>query len=682
MQFSFIIVVLDQLERVQAGLASLKSSLPPGLLHEIIVVDDGSGEATREYLRGLPPPHLVLHNDRTAGFEASANRAARVARGSHLLLLRPDLAFEPGWLAPLLRAFALHPRAGLVSSVLLESNSADMAEIGSIPGEGGLPMPLRENLPAVQARGELAELPLVGTGCCAVRREWFLHAGGFDEGYRDGGAPDLCLRAREDGFVNLVATASVVRCQSTAVASSTAAATHEYRNAQRFLDRWAPRAAAIGREFLSADAARIDAMDARRYFEPWWRRLGLGPGAVRRRYRAALVREQRARHAATRPVRIGVDLLRMGPGGANGGVKPFVYALLSEIGRARNSRFNFAVFAQRGMRDELKAVLRPGDFVIEPTADHFTAFRCEGSKGWRNVRRFGSADDVPKRAGLDALYAVFGVSQFMRPDLPCISLVVDLLHRDVPEALPIEEINYRHTCFERIAGEATFIQCNSHHVIARLGAHYGVHPAKCFHVYNVIQNRLPAPTRAITDPYFFYPANFWPHKNHETLLVAYRLYAQSAGSRAWPLILSGHPDERMKLLEEMRDGLGLAGRVQFVGHLDDTAFAALWAAATALVHPSLHEGFGIPLLEAMRFGVPIIAASAGSLPEVVGDAALLVDPRDPRALAEAMRRIAIREGLREDLIARGRARLGAFSLELEAGRLAHFLEAVARRQTP
>jgi glycosyltransferase involved in cell wall biosynthesis len=183
-------------------------------------------------------------------------------------------------------------------------------------------------------------------------------------------------------------------------------------------------------------------------------------------------------------------------------------------------------------------------------------------------------------------------------------------------------------------------------------------------------------------PFFFYPANFWPHKNHETLLVAYRQYAHAAGSRAWPLIFTGQPDARMKLLEEMRDGLGLRSSVTFLGHLDDAAFAALWSRAGALVFLSLHEGFGIPLLEAMRFGVPILAANTTALPEVAGDAGLLVDPTDPRLIADALRRLAIREGLRDDLVTRGRVRLGAFSLELEAGRLAHFLDCAARKLTP
>ncbi len=679
MQVSFIIVVQDRLELTRACLASLKASLPATLAHEIVLVDDGSGEETRQYLRELPPPHLVLHNDRTIGYETSVNRGARIAHGEFIALIQPDLMFAPGWVEPLLRAFATHPRAGLVAAVRADS---DLAEVGVILDDGGLPQLYRESLAACRARGEFAEFPAVGRDCSLTRREWFVRAGGFDEGYHDGAEYDLCLRAREDGLINLVATGSIVRRQIASGATVPSPAPYEYRNAERFLLRWGPRTKSIAREFAFSEARRLATAAAQQYFKPWLRRLGTGTAAVRKRHRAALVAAHRARQAAVRPIRIGIDLLRMVPGGANGGVKPLVYTFLAEMVRTQGARFNYAVFAPRSLREELAAVLRPGDFVIEPTADHFAVLRRDAGKGWRDVSRFEATDDIPARASLDVLYAVFGVSQFMRPSLPCVSLVVDLLHRDLPEALPVEEVNFRHTCFERIAAEATWIQCISRHVIGQFGHHYGVHPARCFHTYIPVQNRLPVPDRAVADPYFFYPANFWPHKNHETLLVAYRLYAQSAGSRAWPLILSGHPDARMKLLEELRDGLGLAGQVQFAGHLDDAAFGRLWAAAAALVFPSLHEGFGIPLLEAMRFGVPIVAASAGSLPEVAGDAALLVDPRDTRAIAEALRRIAIREGLREDLIARGRARLGAFSLELEAGRLAHFLEAAARRQTP
>lgn len=679
-QVSFVIPVFNALEFTQACLASLQATLPAGLKHEIVVIDDGSGEETRTFVRGLPPPHIVLVNDRNLGYAASNNRAARVAQGEFLALLNNDLVLSPGWLEPMLTAFARHPRVGVVGNVQLDAATGEVDHAGTIFRDGGYPVHHREPLAELQARGEFVEFPGVTAACCLVRREWFLQSGGFDEGYRNGFEDnDLCMRAREDGLVNLVATRSVVRHH---ISRSAGRSAHEYRNALRFLTRWGRRTREIETEFALADARGRSVVAARAFFALPLRRLGFGPRALRRHHRTVLAADARARAAATRPLRIGVDLQRLSPGGANGGIKPHLYSFLAEIGRARGAAFNFALIAPPTLREELAAVLRPGDFVLEPAADHYAVSR-RVADGWQSGRRIASTDDLPGSAKLDVLYAPFGVSPFMRAGLPCVSLVVDLLHRVVPEALPIEEVNFRHECFRRLATDATWIQCNSHYVIAELEQRYGVLPSRCFHAYVPVHHRLPTPTAvAPADPYFFYPANFWPHKNHETLLLAYRLYAQGAGLRAWPLVLTGQPGPRMKLLEEMRDGLGLGERVRFAGHLDDNAFAVLWAGAGALVFPSLHEGFGIPLLEAMRFGVPIVAAEGGSVPEVTGDAALLVDPRDPRAIADGLRRLTIREGLRQELVARGRTRLGAFSLELEAGRVAHFLEAAARRQTP
>lgn len=687
MQVSFIIPVLDQLALTQACLNSLRATLPAGLVHEIIVVDDGSGAETRAFLRALPPPHTVLFNDRNLGYAAANNRAARVATGEFLALLNNDLVLTPGWLEPLLAAFAAHPRAGVVGNLQLAADSGAVDHTGLTFRDGGYPIHRRDPVAAVQARGPLLEVPGVTAACCLVRREWFLRTGGFDESYKNGFEDnDLCFRAREDGFVNLLATTSVIRHH---ISRSAGRPAHEYRNAQKFLARWGERAAALEKENALDDARTHAATAARAFFAPLSRRLGFGPAALRRQHRAALLAEQRHRHALTRPIRIGVDLLRLAPGGANGGVKPLLYSFLTEMARQRGAAFNFAVFAQPALRAELAAVLRPGDYVLELTGDHLDVLRRDAKSTWRPAGRFALSDDVPRRAQLDVLYAAFGVTQFARPGLPLVSLLIDTLHRDVPAALPIEEVNYREHCFTRATREATFIQSISRHVVSRLGELYAVPPARCFHTYIPAQNRLPAPAADAlpppctpASPFFFYPANFWPHKNHETLLVAYRLYAVAAGARAWPLVLTGASDDRQKLLEELRDGLGLRERVSFLGHLDDAAFAALWTRAGALVFPSLNEGFGIPLLEAMRFGIPILAANTGSIPEVVGDAALLVDPADPRALADALRRLAIREGVREDLIARGRARLNAFSLPLEAGRLAHFLESAARRRVP
>ena len=681
-QVSFILPLYNQLAHTRACLDSLRATVPAELAHEIILVDDGSTDDTRDFLRELAPPHVVLLNDRNRGYAAANNRGARVAQGEFLALLNNDLVLTPGWLQPMLAAFARVPRAGVVGNLQLNATTGALDHAGVVFRDGGYPVHVRTD-PDDFAVAGLAEFPAVTAACCLVRRDWFLRAGGFDEGYLNGFEDtDLCLRAREDGLINLVALDSVVRHH---ISASPGRGAHEFRNARRFLARWAPRTAALEREWNLTAARLHAAAAARAYFAPLHRRLGLGAPALRRAHRRALDAVRQARLARTGRIRVGVDLLRLQAGGANGGVKPFVLAFLAEIGRQRGAEFNFAVLAPADVRDELAAVLRPGDYLLEP-GDNIFAVRRRTREGWRDDGTLPATDEVTARAGLDVLYAPFGQSQFLRPGLPSVSLIVDLLHRDLPAALPAEEVNHRHAWFTQVARDATYFQCNSRHVVGRLVENYGVHPAQCLVTANAVQGRLPAPgalpAGAPEEPFFFYPANFWPHKNHEALFVAYRLYALGASSRAWPLVCTGHPDERMELLRELRDGLGLQDRVVFLGHGPAAAFAALGARAGALVFPSLCEGFGIPLLEAMRFGVPIIAANSSALPEVAGDACLAVDARDPQALAETMRRVAIRTDLKEALVARGHARLAAFSLAHEAGRLAHFLAAAARRIAP
>ena len=93
--------------------------------------------------------------------------------------------------------------------------------------------------------------------------------------------------------------------------------------------------------------------------------------------------------------------------------------------------------------------------------------------------------------------------------------------------------------------------------------------------------------------------------------------------------------------------------VRFLGFMPDETLAVLYRLAAVFVFPSLYEGFGLPPLEAMASGAPVVTSNVSSLPEVAGDAAVLVDPRDPRAIADGIRRVLTEPGLRETLRARG-----------------------------
>ncbi|CAG0941583.1 partial Mannosylfructose-phosphate synthase, partial [Anaerolineae bacterium] len=136
------------------------------------------------------------------------------------------------------------------------------------------------------------------------------------------------------------------------------------------------------------------------------------------------------------------------------------------------------------------------------------------------------------------------------------------------------------------------------------------------------------------------------------------------GARGWMFDDVFQTVERLNLREHMI----------FPNFVSDDDLPALYAGATLFVYPSLYEGFGLPVAEAMACGAPVVTSNASSLPEVAGDAALYFDPRDVDAMADAMQRALADESLRNDLRARGFAQAKKFSWEKAAKELQQYLE--------
>jgi glycosyltransferase involved in cell wall biosynthesis len=168
----------------------------------------------------------------------------------------------------------------------------------------------------------------------------------------------------------------------------------------------------------------------------------------------------------------------------------------------------------------------------------------------------------------------------------------------------------------------------------------------------------PAPAAAREDLVLFVGA-IQRRKNIARLVKAFESLPKT-----WRLALAGSPDgygaeaELLAVTESPR-----RGDIEVLGHVSNARLEHLYQRARIFAFPSLGEGFGIPVLEAMAHGVPVVTSTSSSLPEVAGDAALLVDPTDGEALSEAMLRLAGDEALREDLARRGRARAREFTWE-------------------
>ena len=181
------------------------------------------------------------------------------------------------------------------------------------------------------------------------------------------------------------------------------------------------------------------------------------------------------------------------------------------------------------------------------------------------------------------------------------------------------------------------------------------------------------------NPYFLYVGNLEPRKNLERLIEGFARMP----TKEHELVIVGNHLYRGGAAAEKAQSLGLNGRVKFKGYVPRSDLPALFSGATAFVYPSLLEGFGLPVVEAMACGAPVITSNSSSMKEVAGQAAVLVDPCNVRQITEALVRVAEDEGLRQRLSVMGLERAAQFSWEKTARlTLDVYIEAAERGLKP
>lgn len=225
-----------------------------------------------------------------------------------------------------------------------------------------------------------------------------------------------------------------------------------------------------------------------------------------------------------------------------------------------------------------------------------------------------------------------------------------------------------------IVRRADAIICVSESLRHELLAAVEVDPAKVHVVYNGVDHHLfhpryrpearqrAASILGIEPPYVLALASDEPRKNLRTLLHAYAKLPPETPR----LVLAGAGSWGKGPIYEMVKEAGIEKRVRFTGYVPEATLPELYAGARCFVFPSLYEGFGLPVLEAMACGAPVIAGNRTSLPEVAGDAALLVDPTNVAAMAEAMNRILHDKAARDALRAKAPGQAAKFSWQRTA----------------
>jgi glycosyltransferase involved in cell wall biosynthesis len=296
--------------------------------------------------------------------------------------------------------------------------------------------------------------------------------------------------------------------------------------------------------------------------------------------------------------------------------------------------------------------------------------------------------------GSDLFHATDHLLPFLRRT-PTVFTVHDLAFLERPETHLPSNRAYLTLMMPRFVRAATAIIADSEATRRGVLRHYGVPSDKVRVVHLGVERAFRpvegAAARArvaarydLAAPYVLFVGTLEPRKNVRGLLLAYRRLLQGwadTGQEVPHLAIAGARGWWYRELFRLARAQGLDGVVRFLGRVADEDLPALYSAAAAFVYPSLYEGFGLPPLEALACGAPVVCSNRASLPEVVGDAALQVDPTRTGEIAAALERVLTDGELRGALRARGLARAAEFTWERTGAETARLYREVLGEET-
>ena len=264
----------------------------------------------------------------------------------------------------------------------------------------------------------------------------------------------------------------------------------------------------------------------------------------------------------------------------------------------------------------------------------------------------------------------------LRCRVPQVTVVHDLIPLAFPRDYPRQQFYFRRLV-PAMLRESRAVIAVSEATRREVIAVYGLSPERVRAIPNGYDRAEFAPVGPATDdgggPYVLYVGNLLPHKNLPRLIEAVARAARHSPVR---LVIAGSGTPgRLAELRRLAEKAG--SRLELMPYVAQQALPALYRGASLVAMPSLAEGFGLPALEAMACGTPVVVGNTSAMPEVVGDAGLLVDPEDTGAISDAILRLLTQASLRKELIARGLARAAAFSWERTARQVLAVLDEVA-----
>ncbi|MEN8240818.1 MAG: glycosyltransferase family 1 protein [Chloroflexota bacterium] len=386
---------------------------------------------------------------------------------------------------------------------------------------------------------------------------------------------------------------------------------------------------------------------------------------------------------------VAVDLTPLTKNAGIGGARMLAVELIGHFGGDK-SAFEYLLLTSEDSHDELSVLDAPNvrrvciigassDTPLAKTQQYLhrmisfvfpRKIQQQIKKIYRKAFPFSAKGVSLSELGVDLLFCPFTGPLFHTSGIPTISVVLDLQFLKFPENFSKNSLvylneHYQEACefSDRLITISEFVKHTILENSTRGEDDISVIYAGIHNRLNTQVTEMPQMGKSaglVENEYLFFPAKYWPHKNHRNALQGFKLFL-AGHSQLKKLVFSGISPQAKDDLQALVNKFGLEEKVVIFGWEEEDTLAALYKFCWAVFFPSMYEGFGIPVIEGFSFEKPVLCSNVTSLPEVGGDAALYFDPTDIEDIARVISDLADHPEISAALVEKGRAQLSRFS---------------------
>jgi len=660
---SIIIVSYNSKEYLPLCINSIyKSSINYNF--EIIVIDNNSVDGSQKLISKEFPKVILIENKKNVGFARANNQGILLGKGRYLLLLNPDTEIIPLKINLMIDFLERNREIGIVGPRLLNSKHDTQASIRNFPTLRGeflqntffdilLPSFIKSKIgDYIAIPNKPINVDWITGACMLIRKEVIDSIGVFDETfflyYEE---VDLCFRAKKNGWqVFYFPYAEIIHYGGKSTENNLVPSLIEGDKSKYYFFK------------KHYDAQKISFI--RNFTLMGIRiRLFIWICAPIFKYKAKEASERVTAYknilSAKKELRIGIDTSSVSHSKA--GVGCYTKNLYSELSK---KRFNneFLLFnlketspVKNKKRRIIKKIIGALKYMARDQIILPMIIRLNG------INLFHSPAFIcPLIKTSKVIITIHDLAYMLYPD-KFINSYRRYLQFWVPISIKIAD----KIITDSVCSKNDIMRClkvpESKIEVVYLGKSEKFKQINNLNIIEEFKNRY-----GLKDDFILYVGTIEPRKNISTLIKAYKKLVDSNSQQPIKLVIAGAKGWKYSDIFKLIDEYKLNDDIIFPGHIPDEELPILYNCAKLFVYPSIYEGFGLPVLEAMACGVPVITSNTSSLPEIVKDAGIMIPPMDEQELSEAIKKVLSNKPLRESLIQKGLKRAEYFSWEKTA----------------